>query len=155
MCFLVGTATLNHRISSGFQKQRSHLEPFGEILKITDVGFSESSSKSHVDGERRGFIANSPSYNAPKMDISTADNLGGPSYDIWALGGIYLEFLVWWLGGWDYVQSFAGRRLDYDIAQRAQDASKVMGSFFVTDFEVPEKERVEVRKSVNEDSPTP
>ncbi|KAF5243593.1 hypothetical protein FANTH_8172 [Fusarium anthophilum] len=123
----------------------------GGILKITDFGFSEFSSKSEVDRERRGFIANSPSYRAPEIDISTADNLIGPSYDIWALGCIYLEFLAWWLGGWDYVRSFANRRLDYDVAlyNGRTERLRTDGFFFIINFEIPGKERVEIRKSVS------
>ncbi|KAF5970684.1 kinase-like protein [Fusarium bulbicola] len=123
----------------------------GGILKITDFGFSEFSSKSEVDRERRGFIANSPSYRAPEIDISTADNLIGPSYDIWALGCIYLEFLAWWLGGWDYVRSFANRRLDYDVAlyNGRTERLRTDGFFFIVNFEILGKERVEIRKSVS------
>ncbi|KAF5712363.1 kinase [Fusarium mundagurra] len=122
------------------------------ILKITDFGFSEFSSKPKVDRERRGFIANSPSYRAPEIDMSTGDGLIGPSYDVWALGCIYLEFLAWWLGGWDYVQSFAERRLDYDVAHWKGRTTnhRTDGFFLITNFKVPEKERVEVRKSVKE-----
>ncbi|KAF5966593.1 kinase [Fusarium coicis] len=127
-------------------------ETVGGILKITDFGFSEFSSKPKVDRERRGFIVNSPSYRAPEIDVTTGDGLIGPSYDVWALGCIYLEFLAWWLGGRDYVQSFANRRLDFDIAHWKGRTTnyRTDGFFLIINFQVPDKERVEVRKSVNE-----
>ncbi|EWG48696.1 CMGC/CDKL protein kinase [Fusarium verticillioides 7600] len=124
----------------------------GGILKITDFGFSEFSSKPKVDREGRGFIVNSPSYRAPEINITTGDGLIGPSYDVWALGCIYLEFLAWWLGGRDYVQSFANRRLDFDIAHWKGRTTnyRTDGFFLIINFQVPDEERVEVRKSVNE-----
>lgn len=34
----------------------------------------------------------------------------GPIYDIWPLGCLLLDFVAWYLHGWDYVSSFADRR---------------------------------------------
>jgi hypothetical protein len=33
-----------------------------------------------------------------------------PSWDIWALGCVYLEFITWFFGGWEAVVDFAHRR---------------------------------------------
>ncbi|KAL9562653.1 hypothetical protein ACKAV7_013217 [Fusarium commune] len=124
----------------------------GGILKITDFGFTEFSTKSEVDPARRGFIVNSPTYRAPEIDISSDNGLIGPSYDIWALGCIYLEFLAWWLGGWDYVHSFAKRRLGHDVIfwGGRKEGHRTDAFFSIIQFEETGRYRAEVRKSVNE-----
>ncbi|KAF4336072.1 kinase [Fusarium beomiforme] len=97
-----------------FPDQNSAHGILGGILKITDFGLAEFSTKAEVSQDRRGFIANSPTYRAPETDLSSSKGLVSPSYDVWALGCLYLEFLAWWLGGCNYVQDFAKQRLRED-----------------------------------------
>ncbi|RSL67947.1 hypothetical protein CEP54_002996 [Fusarium duplospermum] len=96
-----------------FSGPRPFTENSKGILKITDFGIAEFSTKPAVDRKRRGHIPNSPTYCAPEIDLPV--QVGGgpisPSYDIWALGCVYLQFITWWLGSWDYVEKFASRRL--------------------------------------------
>ncbi|RKK64697.1 hypothetical protein BFJ69_g16608 [Fusarium oxysporum] len=124
----------------------------GGILRITDFGFTEFSTKAEVKRDRRGFIANSPTYRAPEIDLSSRKGLVSPSYDIWALGCLYLEFLAWWLGGWGYVHSFAQKRLRYDkIFWNGRTEGFRTDSFFsIIKGETDEEERAQVREEVIE-----
>jgi serine/threonine protein kinase len=79
---------------------------------IADFGCAEFSTKEEVDHERRKWIPNTPTYRAPETELD--DSSITPSYDIWTLGCVYLEFLTWWFGGWALVAEFAAQRLSPD-----------------------------------------
>lgn len=81
-------------------------------LKIADFGIVEFSTQRAVDRRRRGFVANSPSYRAPENDLPHDDGITrvSSSYDIWALGCVFLEFVTWWFGGWIMVEGFRSQR---------------------------------------------
>lgn len=53
-----------------------------------------------------------PTYRPPESDIG--NQLVSLSGDIWALGCVFLEFLWWFLEGWDLVVEFSHRRGRYD-----------------------------------------
>jgi serine/threonine protein kinase len=86
---------------------------FMGVLKISDFGltrFHGPMSKSHVDARGLGM---SPTYRAPEYDIGKQVS---QSYDIWTLGCVLLEFVTWYLLGWDEVDIFSKERtLDDDI----------------------------------------
>lgn len=84
--------------------------PLLGTLKIADFGITEFSTKYAVDQRRRGFVANSPTYRAPETDLQRKGGLVSQSYDIWALGCVYLEFITWWFGGWGLIQDFNRER---------------------------------------------
>jgi serine/threonine protein kinase len=84
----------------------------GGILKISDFGLSEFSTKHSKSGKPRSGIATSPSYRPPECDIPGATV--GPSYDIWTLGCLYLEFITWLLGGWELISRFQHMRMSID-----------------------------------------
>jgi len=81
-------------------------------LKITDFGIAHFSSKDSVDAKSRRWVANSPQYRAPETDFP--DLQLSPSWDIWTLGSVYLEFITWYFGGWKAVDQFAKDRLAKD-----------------------------------------
>ncbi|OIW27242.1 hypothetical protein CONLIGDRAFT_645529 [Coniochaeta ligniaria NRRL 30616] len=53
----------------------------------------------------------SPKYGPPDPKISS-------SSDIWSLGCVYLEFITWYLGGWDYVVEFWAMRQSEELDQQ-------------------------------------
>jgi serine/threonine protein kinase len=121
------------------------------LLKITDFGCADFSTKEEVDCKRRGSVPNSPTYRAPETDLSPDDSSITSSYDVWTLGCVYLEFLTWWLGGWMYVKDFAERRSELDPYWYGQSYGHFKTDFFFTIFEESNgKKRAEVRKGVKE-----
>ncbi|KAK3338661.1 kinase-like domain-containing protein, partial [Lasiosphaeria hispida] len=95
-------------------------------LKITDFGIAEFTR----DGtSSRQQLGNSPPYRAPEVDVP--DAILGPSYDIWALGCVYLEFVAWYLRGWKGVQHFETERSTLD-SHRAYRGIKTP-TFFTVD----------------------
>jgi len=78
------------------------------ILEIADFGltrFHHRQSRSNISPVGMG---NSPTYRAPEFDMP--DGLLSRSYDIWALGCLYLEFITWYFLGWNGVTGFSASR---------------------------------------------
>ncbi|CAG7556534.1 unnamed protein product, partial [Fusarium equiseti] len=78
------------------------------VLEIADFGltrFHNRRSRSNISPVGMG---NSPTYRAPEFDMP--DGLLSRSYDIWALGCVYLEFLTWYFMGWKGVMEFSTLR---------------------------------------------
>ncbi|KAK1722436.1 kinase-like domain-containing protein [Colletotrichum acutatum] len=80
------------------------------ILKITDFGISRIHQEATFDRLNKPTItgATSPSYEAPEAVASQAAR--SRKYDIWSIGCIFLEFVIWLAQDWDAVQSFANAR---------------------------------------------
>jgi serine/threonine protein kinase len=75
--------------------QDTHRNHFG-VLKISDFGltrFHRTRSKSHFES-----VAVSRTYRPPEYDIV---KMVSQSYDIWTLGCVLLEFVTWYLYGWE------------------------------------------------------
>ncbi|KAF2815138.1 uncharacterized protein BDZ99DRAFT_567033 [Mytilinidion resinicola] len=78
------------------------------VLEIADFGltrFHHRQSRSNISPVGMG---NSPTYRAPEFDMP--DGLLSRSYDIWALGCLYLEFISWYFLGWSGVMEFSASR---------------------------------------------
>jgi serine/threonine protein kinase len=89
-------------------------------LVITDFGIAEMNSKNSKSGKSNRNIKFSPTYCAPEAHVP-----GGEirqSYDIWTLGCLYLEFLVWLMGGWKLVLVFAQAR---QTAEKSSSGAEV------------------------------
>ncbi|KIL84083.1 hypothetical protein FAVG1_12659 [Fusarium avenaceum] len=128
-----------------------HDQDMRGLLKITDFGCADFSTKEEVDCKRRGSVPNSPTYRAPETDLSPDDSSITSSYDVWTLGCVYLEFLTWWLGGWMYVKDFAERRSEVDPDWYGKSYGHFKTDFFFTIFEESNgKRNAEVRKGVKE-----
>ncbi|RDW73475.1 hypothetical protein BP6252_07382 [Coleophoma cylindrospora] len=87
-------------------------------LKISDFGlmqFHRKRSKSHIDASGVGV---SRTYRAPEYDIAREVS---QSYDIWTFGCLILEFITWYLLGWDKVDKFSRRRVDDDNSEFRED----------------------------------
>ncbi|RSL99888.1 hypothetical protein CDV31_012022 [Fusarium ambrosium] len=83
------------------------------VLTISDFGladFHDTSSKSQIN-TRLNKVGVSLTYRAPEYDVheKIAQN-----YDIWSLACVLVEFLMWYLKGWDEVQNFSKARAAED-----------------------------------------
>ncbi|KAJ4364718.1 hypothetical protein N0V83_009315 [Neocucurbitaria cava] len=77
------------------------------VLKISDFGTAEFHSPISLSGETAG-VGITPTYKAPEFDM----NRISPKYDIWSFGCILLQFVVWYLHGWDGVEDFSEKRMN-------------------------------------------
>ncbi|KAL1794564.1 hypothetical protein ACET3X_006380 [Alternaria dauci] len=83
------------------------------LLVISDLGltrYHSQSSKSFVSRSR--IDGCSWAYRAPELDIEERIS---QKYDIWSLGCVFLEFVVWYLQGYDKVEAFSLQREDEDL----------------------------------------
>ncbi|RKL25999.1 hypothetical protein BFJ72_g13890 [Fusarium proliferatum] len=78
------------------------------VLEIADFGLTRFHNKRSRSNISPVGMGNSPTYRAPEFDMP--DGLSSPSYDIWALGCVYLEFLTWYFMGWEGVMEFSALR---------------------------------------------
>jgi serine/threonine protein kinase len=84
----------------------------GGTLIISDFGLGKLNSRNSRPGIRNSALAASPTYRAPETDLK--GGLISRSFDIWTLGCVYLEFIAWILGGWDFVFQFSNDRKSND-----------------------------------------
>lgn len=82
------------------------------VLKISDFGLTEFSTRHTLCYKRNSQVAHSPSYRPPECDLEGA--VVGPSYDIWTLGCLYLELITWQLGGAKLLREFRENRMIHD-----------------------------------------
>lgn len=81
-----------------------------EILVLSDLGLAAEHrdiSRSNLPGEK---IPLTPNYRPPECDIEGPRGLISRSFDIWTLGCLFLEFIVWALCGWDGTKQFSEER---------------------------------------------
>jgi serine/threonine protein kinase len=88
------------------------------LLKISDFGltsFHRTISRSHIDA---GGVPVSPTYRAPEYDVA---KMVSQSYDIWSFGCVVLQFVTWYLLGWEEVDRFSQNRTDEDNSEVKED----------------------------------
>ncbi|KUJ07850.1 kinase-like protein [Mollisia scopiformis] len=81
-----------------------------KVLVISDLGLSavhREESRSNVPGFD---IPRTPNYRPPECDMAGRDGHISRSFDIWTLGCLFLEFVVWSLDGWGGRQEFRNDR---------------------------------------------
>ncbi len=81
-------------------------------LKIADFGISRIHSNATFQ-RRTGTTtrATTPSYEAPEAALPALRHQArSRKYDVWSLSCIFLEFVVWVVGGWDDLQAFTAER---------------------------------------------
>ena len=79
-------------------------------FKICDMGLAEFHHTCSMDVTTTD-LGRTRTYRAPEIDVT--DSVSS-SYDIWALGCLLLEFVAWYLGGWDEISWFIERRCQDD-----------------------------------------
>lgn len=80
------------------------------VLKVSDFGFADfhaSLSKSDVPSSKTGGMT--PTYRAPEWDVMERVS---PAYDIWCFGCVLLEFVEWYLRGWNGIKDFEEKRIE-------------------------------------------
>ncbi|KAI3336957.1 kinase-like domain-containing protein [Xylariaceae sp. AK1471] len=82
-------------------------------LKIADFGLSRFHSHHTGTRSKNRGLAVSPTYRPPECDAVAVRSISR-SFDIWTLGCIYLEFVVWLLYGAEGLRAFSEDRLDED-----------------------------------------
>ncbi|KAH8896975.1 kinase-like protein [Thozetella sp. PMI_491] len=85
----------------------------GGTLRVSDFGLAEFGTNLTRRPEPQAMLNMTRDYRAPEMDL---DGVGtfGYSFDIWALGCVYLEFAAWLLGGKRRVLEFELKRSSPD-----------------------------------------
>lgn len=77
-------------------------------LVITDFGLTRFHSDDTKTYFPRRAVAATWTYRPPECDMEGCKI--SRSFDIWSLGCVLLEFVAWYLGGWDLVREFVQRR---------------------------------------------
>ncbi|KAK4201886.1 kinase-like domain-containing protein [Triangularia verruculosa] len=77
-------------------------------LVITDFGLTRFHGDKTKTYLRKNKPPATPTYRPPESDITSSPI--SQSYDIWSFGCVLLEFVTWYLGGWDLVKSFVKKR---------------------------------------------
>ncbi|KAI1743122.1 kinase-like domain-containing protein [Xylaria scruposa] len=91
-------------------------------LVVADFTLSRFHSAKTVNVTLPGKRGFTPTYRPPEVDLKSR-LLSAQSYDIWSLGCVYLEFLTWYLLGYDATrgqgcQSFVNERIVGDNQQQ-------------------------------------
>ncbi|KAF5003963.1 hypothetical protein FDECE_9526 [Fusarium decemcellulare] len=123
-----------------FCRSREGLE---ETLVIADYGVSQRHKQATYERkEGTNTRATTPSYEAPEADGDQTDPRSR-KYDLWSVGCIFLEFVVWLLYGYRAVKGFERHR----IAK-----GKMNGGYpcFYSTEDDEEQSRVEVNEAVND-----
>jgi serine/threonine protein kinase len=76
-------------------------------LKISDLGEAEFHSTTSMEVDAAGIL-HTPSYSAPELRVK---KISMPNYDIFSLACVLLEFVTWYLRGFDEVKRFREKRL--------------------------------------------
>ncbi|KAI3324076.1 kinase-like domain-containing protein [Xylariaceae sp. AK1471] len=84
------------------------------ILVISDMGFTVVHRTYSRSNDHPSQVARTPDYRPPELD--TKQVLVSQKYDVWTLGCIFLEMLVWFLGGKNELEEF--RYCRHTIDQR-------------------------------------
>lgn len=82
----------------------------GEMLVFADMGLTQvhkDSSRSNIPGQG---IPRTPGYRPPECDMAGREGYISRSFDIWTLGCVFLEFVVWILKGSEGISDFRNKR---------------------------------------------
>lgn len=86
------------------------------ILKVSDFGLADFQS---LESELRVPVSkisgSTPTYRAPEIDVG---EIVGPSYDLWSFGCVLLEFIAWYLSGWQGIEEFELKRIKDSVNER-------------------------------------
>ncbi|KAG8163178.1 hypothetical protein KVR01_007656 [Diaporthe batatas] len=95
-------------------------------LKISDLGEAEFHSTTSMEVDAMGVL-HTPSYSAPELRVK---KVSMPNYDIFSLACVLLEFVTWYVHGFDGVKSFHEKRLK----EQEEPVYNFRGDFKVDSF---------------------
>ncbi|KAK1723673.1 kinase-like domain-containing protein [Colletotrichum acutatum] len=80
-------------------------------LVLSDLGLTRTHRQESRSNRPGAEIPVSPNYRPPECDIEGTEGRISRSFDIWTLGCLILEFMVWFLDGWEGYESFKQKRM--------------------------------------------
>lgn len=115
------------------------------LLVISDLGLTRYHTQVSRSLVRRSQIDGcTRAYRPPELDMGSAIS---QKYDIWSLGCVFLEFCIWYLQGYDEVQSFAVERM---LDDKSTIDNMVEDKFFLMNGGLAERRTSELKPSVKE-----
>jgi serine/threonine protein kinase len=113
-------------------------------LVLSDLGLAavhRDTSRSNIPGEA---IPRTPNYRPPECDMDGPNGHISRSFDIWTMGCLFLEFIIWALEGWDGRVDFRFSRCEsaylngetdvfFDIKRTEKESAKSEYVFQVKD----------------------
>lgn len=91
------------------------------VLVLSDLGLAaehRDTSRSNIPGHN---IPGTPNYRPPECDMDGPNGFISRSFDIWTLGCLFLEFVVWTLCGWEERNRFRTERCSLYITDFDND----------------------------------
>lgn len=90
------------------------------ILQIADLGLAAFHIEAHTNMRVASGVGSGTSrYKPPEMETMSPTVSRGRAYDIWSMGCILLEFLVWLTSGYDGLRKFQGSTTYFwDLSRR-------------------------------------
>ncbi|KAL8381908.1 hypothetical protein RB595_005927 [Gaeumannomyces hyphopodioides] len=86
-------------------------------LQLADFGLARFHSKGSIRVSANS-AGHTDTYRSPEFDMDSSPGCRvtvGPKTDIWSFGAVALEFVAWYCGGWEDLESFSGERVREDI----------------------------------------
>ncbi|KAM0335138.1 hypothetical protein ACHAQA_000179 [Verticillium albo-atrum] len=76
-------------------------------FQISDFGLSACHGSRSIQEDVNKGTGMTITYRSPELEVNQSVN---PSYDVWPLGCVLLEFVGWYLHGWAHVDEFSEKR---------------------------------------------
>ncbi|KAK9776856.1 putative Protein kinase domain-containing protein [Seiridium cardinale] len=101
-----------------FSPREKRSSPGHGLLVLSDFGLAKFHHAHSAQRKYNRDLAHTTTYRAPEFGLNGHVS---PSWDTWTLGCVYLEFIIWYLQGWNAVDLFAVQRQKYDLSFYAQE----------------------------------
>ncbi|KAI0380675.1 kinase-like protein [Hypomontagnella monticulosa] len=119
------------RKSKTFLEKASEASPYRSghsVLKISDFGLARWHRDISNNGTDKDGLFVSKTYRAPEYDLTKPVS---QPYDIWALACLYLEFITWYLCGWEEgVDEFSKQRASESPSFNREDSYAIKEDHF-------------------------
>lgn len=90
-----------------------------DMLVIADLGLTELHRKTSRSNQPQDAIARTADFRPPECDIKGGNDIS-PAFDIWTLGIVFLDMIVWQIGGNELRVQFEEERYSFDHYYRVQ-----------------------------------
>ncbi|KXJ88265.1 hypothetical protein Micbo1qcDRAFT_19387 [Microdochium bolleyi] len=82
-------------------------------MVLSDMGLTALHSEYSRSRQPAAMLAMTPTYRPPESDLE--GNVISRSYDIWTLGCLFMETMIWHLDGFEWLFQFSQERLTSDV----------------------------------------